>query len=430
MLRIRLGVLMAVILLVALALSALLVDRMFARQQRSDMTGLLQRELDRVTFLVESSTLGQDFLGESSQGLHLQFVTAGGAVVVPAGSPAPLPLAATTGSELVDYLGARVMVVAAPWRLPTGSVIGTVRLGYDAEAALADRSRLRQILLVSAAVIALVSGIVGLLVVGRELRPLAQLARQAARLDPADPKVEFSGPSRGEVGQVRDALTAAVAAIRERQQSERAGLAAIAHELAAPLSVVAGQLESLAARNPDPAVTSARDASRELLYTSQDLLTLARGELALDVQLEQVELASVARRIVGEYRGVTLTVDDEGLLLGSPQRLGQMTRNLVRNAVQAASSPAVVSVRVYREGDEVRLAVSDDGHGLDEEALAHLFDVNFSRRAGGHGLGLPVVKALTEAHAGTVSVESSPGNGATFVLSFPTLEARLSDDDA
>ena len=429
MLRIRLGVLTAAILLVALALSALLVDRLFARQQLADMTALLQRELDRVTFLVESSTLGQDFLGESSQGLHLQFVSAGGAVVVPADSPEPLPLP-TLGTELVDYLGASVMVVTAPWRLPTGSVIGTVRLGYDAEVVLADRARLRQILLWSAAVIALVSGVVGVLMVGRELRPLAQLADQAARLDPADPRVEFTGTNRGEVGQVSDALTAAVAAIRERQQSERAGLAAIAHELAAPLSVVAGQLESLAARNPDPAVTAARDAARELLYTSQDLLTLARGELAFDVQLEQVELASVARRIVAEYRDVELTVDDAGLVLGSPQRLGQTIRNLVRNAVQAATSPAAVSVRVSRTGDEVRLSVSDDGPGLEEEALTHIFDVNFSRRAGGHGLGLPVVKALTEAHAGSVSVESSPGRGATFVLSFPTLEARLSDDDA
>jgi signal transduction histidine kinase len=424
----------ATTLLVALALSALLADRIFERQQAADIAALLSRELERVTFLLESSTLGQDFLGESSQGLHLQFVGSDGRVIVPSGAPEPLPLATTTTPDTVEYLGARMMVRSAPWRLGTGTVIGTIRLGYDAEQALTSRERLRWALLLAGAVIALVSGVVGVWFVGRELRPLASLARQAAALDPAEPTLSFS-PRQDEVGQVGSALVSAVDAIRQRQVSERERLAAIAHELAAPLSVVAGQLESLTEGGSEgheahtAALISARDAARELLHTSQDLLTLARGELGVEVQLEYVTLAAVARRIAAEYAGVRLAIDDEGAMLGSHQRLGQMVRNLVRNAVQAASAPAAVEVHVYRSGVRVMLAVTDDGPGLTPEVERRVFDTNFSQRRGGNGLGLPVVRMLAEAHSGSVSVAGNPGTGATFELSFPSLDAQLIEDD-
>src|SRR5690606_28188463 len=343
-----------------------------------------------------------------------------GRVIVPAGSPPALPLVEASAPATVEYLGARVMASSAPWRSAAGTVIGTVRLGYDAEQALTNRNRLRWALLVAGAVIAVLSGAAGVLIVGRELRPLGSLARQAAALDPADPSLTFSSRRQDEVGQVGSALVTAVDAIRQRQVSERERLAAIAHELAAPLSVVVGQLESLTeggqeraldskraidSKRPlvrdqahDAALISALDAARELLHTSQDLLTLARGELAVEVRLEHVTLAEVAGRIAGEYPGVKLDVGDEGAMLGSPQRLGQMVRNLVRNAVQAASSAAGVTIHVYRSHETVMLAVTDDGPGLTPEDEHKVFDVNFSQRQGGNGLGLPVVRMLAEAH--------------------------------
>ncbi|HET8984350.1 MAG TPA: ATP-binding protein, partial [Trueperaceae bacterium] len=139
--------------------------------------------------------------------------------------------------------------------------------------------------------------------------------------------------------------------------------------------------------------------------------------------------AAVARRIAAEYTGVRVVVDDDGAMLGSHQRLGQMVRNLVRNAVQAATSPTGVEVHVYRSDARVMLAVTDDGPGLTPEDARRVFDVNFSQRRGGNGLGLPVVRMLAQTHAGSVSVTGNPGTGATFELSFPSLDAQLSEDD-
>src|SRR5690606_2152793 len=95
----------------------------------------------------------------------------------------------------------------------------------------------------------------------------------------------------------------------------------------------------------------------------------------------------------------------------------------------AASSAAGVTIHVYRSQETVMLAVSDDGPGLTPEDEHRVFDVNFSQRQGGNGLGLPVVRMLAEAHSGSVSVTGRPGEGARFELSFPSLDAQLAEDE-
>src|SRR5690606_29120160 len=119
---------------------------------------------------------------------------------------------------------------------------------------------------------------------------------------------------------------------------------------------------------------------RELLHTSQDLLTLARGELKMPLELSVVSLAQVAERVCAEYPGVGCAAEGAGLVLGSPERLAQIVRNLVRNAVQAASGPARVNVVVGEDRAQVTLEVSDDGPGVDAETREHLFDRHFTKR--------------------------------------------------
>ena len=146
-------------------------------------------------------------------------------------------------------------------------------LGLDVTADLAQRRALRQSLLVGGGVIAVAVAAVNLVLLGRALAPLARLAAQARRINPASPlSIQHKGP-HDEVAYVAQALNRALRGIRKRQQAERASLAEIAHELAAPLTLVAGHLESLRARHPDDArLGAAQAAANELLYTSKDLL--------------------------------------------------------------------------------------------------------------------------------------------------------------
>jgi signal transduction histidine kinase len=295
---------------------------------------------------------------------------------------------------------------------------------------LAARRTLRVSLMTSGALIAVAAMLAGLLILGRTLRPLRQLAVQADGLDPRDPHLTAVTDRDDEVGRVYDALKRALEAIRERQQAERDALAEVAHELAAPLSVVAGQLDALSEESPDPHVLAARDAARELLYTSQDLLSLARGELERPAELEAVELGALARRVAHEYPGIAVAAEGDTRVLVSPQRLAQVVRNLVRNALQAASGPAGVSVRVTGDGGRVRLAVQDDGPGLDEESQRRVFDRYYTRRraAGGSGIGLTVVRTIVEGHGGSVSVRSAPRQGSTFTVVLPSLAAEIVED--
>lgn len=429
MLRARLGILVMVALLVALLASALLTVTLFERHQLSEMSALLERELDRVRALMSNPEIGATLLDDNVQFLTLQLVGSDGEVVVPEGQPEPLPV--TEQPSWVTWNGSSYLVASDPWIVGSGFQIGTVRLGYEATNALAVRGNLRNSLLWAAGVIAVVTGVLALLVLSRQLRPLTRLAEEAAALEPADPVLQLPPMRDDEVGRVGAALEGAVAAIRERRQAERDALAGIAHELAAPLTVVAGQLEALAVTDESPQLHAARDAARELLHTSQDLLTLARGELKMPLELSIVSVAQVAERVCAEYPGVRYAAEGAGLVLGSPERLAQIVRNLVRNAVQAASGPGGVNVVVGENQAEVTLDVSDDGPGVDAETMTHLFDRHFTRRDahGGSGLGLSVVHDLVEAHGGRINVLAGPVGGALFRVTLASLEADLGSDD-
>jgi len=427
MLRFRLGLLVAVALIVALAASGWATLALFERLQRQEAEAVLQRELARAERLLREGAIGASFIDPGVGPLRLQFVANDGTVVVPAGEVA-LPAAEAPTWTL--HQDAEVLAASTAWRLASGAEIGTIRIAYDATGAASTRRTLRTSLALAGGVIVILAGLASVAWLERELRPLARLAERAAALDPTAPHLEPTPQRDDEVGRLAAALQRSVDAIRDRQRQERDALAGVAHELAAPLTVVAGRLEALADRDPDPRVHAARDAARELLYTSQDLLTLARGEVQVPIAFHTVALADVASVVVAEYPGVTFTREDDGMVLGSPQRLKQIVRNLVRNATQAAGMASGVEVTLRRAGDVVELVVSDDGPGIAAEDLERVFDRTYTQRAdaGGHGLGLHVVRELVLAHGGSVSARSTPGHGASFRVALPALESQLSDE--
>jgi two-component system, OmpR family, sensor kinase len=166
-------------------------------------------------------------------------------------------------------------------------------------------------------------------------------------------------------------------------------------------------------------VRAARVAADELLHTSQDLLTLARGELEGVPELSVVDAAEVARGVADAYPGVAFRQDGaDARVFAHPDRLRQVVRNLVRNAVQAAGA-ARVRVDVVGGADEVRVRVEDDGPGMAPEALARVFDRYVSGRPGGVGVGLTVAQRIAEAFDGRIEARSAPGAGSVFEVALP-----------
>jgi signal transduction histidine kinase len=427
-LRTRLTLTLAVALVVGLALSSVLGWLLFVRQQRDQLHELVATDLQRLQRLMRDPIVGSDLLAGGSSALREQVVSRDGRVVLPLGDPAPLPSSEVPREIL--WQGRHLLVASAPWVTSAGRERGTIRLALDLAGARDARAWLARSLLISNGLIAVLALLSTLAYLRSSLRPLTDLAEKARRIDPADPRPTGHEWPSDEVGDLASALDAAFESIRQRKRAERASLAEVAHELAAPLTLVSQHLEALAEHVPYDApqasrLATARDAARELLYTSQDLLTLSRGELERSYDVRLVDLRDIVERVAEAYPGVTTECRVEGRLAGTPDRLTQMVRNLVRNAVQSTAGPSDVHVLLDHADDKIVLEVHDAGAGIPEQDLPHVFDRFWTRRHGGSGLGLSVVRAVARQHGGDVTVESEAGEGSVFRVSLSRLETQF-----
>ncbi|MES2957111.1 MAG: response regulator [Pseudomonadota bacterium] len=252
---------------------------------------------------------------------------------------------------------------------------------------------------------------------------------------------------RREVEKRREQLLAAEQAARaEGERIARAKdefLMSLSHELRTPLAAILGWSKALQQPNLDPATLGrgidaiARNARAQSNLVN-DLLDMSRiisGKLRLD--MERVDLGAIAAaaaetaRPAAQLKGVTICVQGEGRpaeTWGDAMRLQQVASNLVTNAVKFTPSGGTVSLSTAREGASAVLTVSDNGEGIAPDFLPYLFD-RFSqadsagaRVHGGLGLGLSIVKHLTELHDGEVTASSAgAGQGASFEVRLPLM---------
>ena len=236
---------------------------------------------------------------------------------------------------------------------------------------------------------------------------------------------------------LRTAQTATAQAEQATRSKDRF-LAVLSHELRTPLSALLLQVELLRRRAADGAgidanIDAIERAARIQARLTDDLLDVSRIVAGkLDLALERVELAMVAREAIEMVRGVaerrSVTVDatvaeSVGPVFGDPTRLRQVIWNLLTNAIKATSEGGRVAIELDRVDGRARIRVSDTGLGIAPDFLPHLFEV-FSQahraKAGGLGLGLAIVRHVVEQHHGTIEVLSpGEGKGATFTVTLP-----------
>ncbi|WP_435742163.1 PAS domain-containing sensor histidine kinase [Nocardioides sp. SYSU DS0663] len=242
-------------------------------------------------------------------------------------------------------------------------------------------------------------------------------------------------------------VSAAVRDITERRRIQATAdrireefMATVSHELRTPLTSIVGYTELLGDLGEGELGKQARrmleiidrNARRELRLVN-DLLTLAQvHERGIELEQEPVDLAAVARasiedsRLAARGRGVQVTLEvGEGTVcvLGDAQRLGQVVSNLLTNAVKFTPPGGKVRVELRDTGEQtVELRVADTGAGMDGHELAHVFERLYRAPSAvrdqvpGAGLGLPIAKAVVEAHQGDIEIESEPGRGTTVTV--------------
>ena len=297
------------------------------------------------------------------------------------------------------------------------------------------------------------AGVAALALVRAGLRPLDDIGHVAGAIAGGDlsqrvPRAE----SRTEVGRLGLSLNAMLgqiqSAFEDRQASEarlRRFVADASHELRTPLTSIRGYAELFrrgAAERPDDLAKAMRrieeEASRMGVLVD-DLLLLARLDQGRPLERERVDLARVAADAVDDARAgapdraISLDSPSAVVVVGDDVRLRQVAANLLANACEHTPPGSPVEVRLSASDGSAVLEVADHGPGLEADEAARVFE-RFYRAdpsraragsrperstGGGAGLGLSIVAAIAEAHHGTASVDTAPGEGARFRVSLP-----------
>ena len=239
---------------------------------------------------------------------------------------------------------------------------------------------------------------------------------------------------------------AARATAEEANRLKDEFLATVSHELRTPLTAMLGWVQMLKSGTLPPekharALATVERNARAQAQLVEDLLDVSRilaGKLKLE--MEPLDLAGVVEqaletvRPAAEARGTRLqaTLDSAGLVMGDAHRMQQVVWNLLSNAVKFTPKGGRVQVLLARRDSSVEITVADTGEGIPGDFLPHVFERfrqaegGSTRRYGGLGLGLSIVRHLVEMHGGSVGAWSEgPGKGATFTVRLPLAATTL-----
>ena len=331
-----------------------------------------------------------------------------------------LPLTQTDDEEVIGYL-----LLSFPG--------GLDRLGQLEQQFL---DRMQQILIIGAALAVGVGLAIGALLSRSLTAPLQRLAAAARGVAAGDLDQRVRVEGSAEMIEVAQAFNEMTIALGESERQRQNMVADVAHELRTPLSVLQGNLRAILddVYALDKAeISRIYDESRLLSRLVDDLRELAQADAGqLRLNLRPTDVIQVIRSTietlapVAEAQEVTLSVQLPDRLPdvhADPDRVAQILRNLLVNALRHTAPTGLVKVMTSLTDDAVEIAIADTGEGIALEDLPYVFErfwradrarVRDNRLAAGTGLGLSVAQSLVEAQGGRIWAESTLGQGSTF----------------
>jgi signal transduction histidine kinase len=441
-LRGRLALLFAVAGGLVGAVAGLLVTTTVERAVDHSLNDTLDGRLTAIT-----TAVGSDDFAVVRADQFTQVVTPDGRIVADSsGTGRPLVLseeerrqaASTPGVARFDRpvsgLSADARLVARDATTANGESV-IIAVGTPTDSLSSARTRGRVTLLIVTPLIAVALGVGAWVLVGATLRPVTELADEAARLSSDEPGRRLPVPPHDdEVARLARSLNGLLEQVEAALRHQRSFVDDTSHELRTPLSILRGELELARltlddyAADADPAllaevrssIISAEEEALRLTRLSEDLLGLARLEQREEVlepraiNVRRLVADVIAR--VGDERPYTEITGPDLLVNGDPARLEQVFTNLVANARRHARSRVAIDVR-EAPGYGVEVEVADDGTGFPEHLLPLAFErfrrAEPARRrgaspSGGTGLGLAIASRVVMAHGGTISAANGP----------------------
>ncbi|WP_433203041.1 sensor histidine kinase [Dactylosporangium sp. CS-047395] len=270
-------------------------------------------------------------------------------------------------------------------------------------------------------------GVATFLFVGRSLRPVDAMRRQAETITGRNLHRRLPvPPTNDEIAALAVTMNTMLHRIEAATAAQRRFVADASHELRSPLSTVLAGLDLV---GEGPHVTRMRMESDRMARLISDLLLLARvDESGLQLRREDVDLDDLVylerERLVAAHPRLRVTARAAPVRVsGDPHHLQRVLRNLVDNAARHAEQTVEITVAALDGTSEI--TVADDGPGIAEEDRERVFDrfvrldEDRSRTGGGTGLGLPIARDIVAAHGGTLTIETSPSGGTLVRLRLP-----------
>jgi heavy metal sensor kinase len=434
------GALMAAVLV---ALGAFVFLRVQAQLIEAVDGGLRSRADVLLARIGEGGLIGGGALVEGDEAFA-QLLDADGRVVQASDGLAEGPLVAPEelgGATLLErgvstveeVVPGRLLVVPATesrWLVVGASL-------EDQQEALAE---LLSQLLIGGPVAVVLACLAGWVVAGAALRPVERLRVEAEAISGSEAGRRLAVPPTGdELARLGHSLNRMLGRLEEAVERERRFVGDASHELRTPLANLKAELELALrrARTQDELTAALRSAAEEtdrLASLAEDLLVLARAQGGrLPIRREEVDLTRLVRDTIASFAvrasevGVALEASAEDGVRAELDgaRLRQAIGNLVDNALRHTARGGAVRVELRREGDGVAVEVADTGSGFDPGFLERAFeplsraDEARSRAHGGAGLGLAIVRAVADAHGGSVQATNHPSGGAAVVVRLP-----------
>ncbi len=329
-----------------------------------------------------------------------------------------------------------------------GKPVGYLVMGQPTRVALSpvEQSFLDQLrnTLIVAALLAGGFGIVLGLVISRALAaPLSNLADAARAFAARDWNRRVRVQGADEIAEVAREFNAMADEVQRAETLRRNMIADIAHELRTPLAVLQGNLSAMLDEVyplERSEIATLYDETRLLSRLVDDLRELALADAGrLTINTQTVNVAETLRAALANFSvaadaqnvEIALTQVEELLARADPDRLAQILRNLIANALRYTPSGGAISVQcsVFSVHSEfITISVSDTGEGIATDDLPHVFerfyrgDKSRTRATGNSGLGLAIAKAWVEAMGGKIGVESELGRGSRFWFTLPRAE--------
>ena len=351
-------------------------------------------------------------------------------------------LATVRGPTFVDVTPpgidpARVLIVP----VAAGSTRGYAVVGAtlsNSQETLAALVRQLEVALPAALVI---STIVAWLVAGAALRPVERMRRQAADITATDLSRRLPVPNTNDtLARLATTLNATFDRLQTALERERRFVDEASHELRTPLTILRAEIDSALVKPEsrsrlEQALVSAREETEHLIRIAEGLLVLARahdGRIPIateDVGLQSLIDGSVAAQTpqadAGDIRVETHVAD--GAVSLDPTRARQALDNLIDNAIRHSPPGGTVHIYATTDGERTTIAVEDEGPGFEAGLLAGPFlAFRRGRQAGyaGSGLGLTIVAAVADAHAGSLNAENQARGGARVTIVLASTDSR------